>query len=567
MSNTNNAAATVAIKVNQDRLLANLEFSFTNKQTMLGEVMQNARRAGASHVTFNYVKEGELLISDNGKGIDDFQNLFSIAESGWDAETLQKEKPFGMGWLSCLYGSDVIYVESAGRYIEGKSSDILAGAAIEVKTNGNDTQRSYTQIVLKGVKFSLDELKASLKVLSSGFAIPVYLNGDKFKQADALSDGFIAVEGVGDICAPEIDLKNIQYYHGGFDAYLAVYLQGLPVYDNRKSWREEVTVVVHLDSEIYNARMPDRDKLVNEKQVLDKISHAINDIHLDRLKSLKDNLSPEDFAKEEIASYALRIKGGFDLLCDKSVRLSSAFYGKVSTDQPSCWSDHADSVSSDVSSYSLEDIAAGKCVLFTTESMSQDEGCPAAWILARKLGFELIDNQTYWLKSDDFMGKHWAAPYVHELHEGNVKVEIISEGKSGRVGLNWWTCDMVLCDAYKITYTDQKTGKVYEALVDDEPLLTVDGKFLVPAKTSWIGDALYQAASYNHNDDLDENGFDEDERDINLYLEMLRSGSVIKSLEQILRQVNLNAYEDLKGQKFELFIDENLGISLSAITA
>lgn len=567
MSNTNIAAKTVAIKVNQDRLLANLEFSFTNKETMLGEIMQNARRAGATHVTFNYVKEGELLIGDDGKGIDDFQNLFSVAESGWDVETMQKEKPFGMGWLSCLYGSETIYVESAGHYIEGKSSEILAGAAIEVKSNGNAKKKSYTQIILTGVVLTLDELKKSLTNLAKGFSIPVYLNGEKLKSEDAVNGDFVVIDGIGSVLVPEVDFQKIHYNHGDLDSSLAVYLQGLPVYSNVMSWKNDYTVKVHLDPELFFARMPDRDILVNEKEALQKIKSAVNNVHLDRLKALKASLSSEEFAESGYARYALKIEGGFDLLCDKETRLSSIFYGNVSNQQPSCYHEQNKSTPSSVNSYSFDEVSSGKCVLFTAEEMSEDEeSCAAAWILARSLGFELIDENRYWLKGHSFMAKHWAAPFIHELNSDNVKVDVFGEGKSGAVDLNWWTCKMVLCEAYKITYTDPN-GKVYEAVVEDEPLLTDDGKFLVPAKVNYIADAMYQAASYYSNDDIDEQSFNEDERDINVYFEMLRSGSVIKTLENILRQVNLSSYEDLKGQKFELLIDDNLIIHLSGVQA
>lgn len=73
---------TVAIKVNQANLMANLKFSFSNKHTILGEMMQNARRAGATFVRFEANDQDELVVLDNGKGIGNFQNLFSVAESG-----------------------------------------------------------------------------------------------------------------------------------------------------------------------------------------------------------------------------------------------------------------------------------------------------------------------------------------------------------------------------------------------------------------------------------------------------------------------------------------------------
>jgi len=44
----------VAMKVNQANLVKSLRFSFTNKTTVLGELIQNARRAHAAMVVINF---------------------------------------------------------------------------------------------------------------------------------------------------------------------------------------------------------------------------------------------------------------------------------------------------------------------------------------------------------------------------------------------------------------------------------------------------------------------------------------------------------------------------------
>lgn len=64
----------VAMKVNQENLVKSLKFSFTNRSTVLGELMQNARRAGASQVTFDYDPVNtNLMVTDDGCGIDDIE--------------------------------------------------------------------------------------------------------------------------------------------------------------------------------------------------------------------------------------------------------------------------------------------------------------------------------------------------------------------------------------------------------------------------------------------------------------------------------------------------------------
>jgi len=51
----------VAMKVNQENLVKGLKYSFTHKTTVLGELMQNARRAGASQVNFNFDPTTNLI--------------------------------------------------------------------------------------------------------------------------------------------------------------------------------------------------------------------------------------------------------------------------------------------------------------------------------------------------------------------------------------------------------------------------------------------------------------------------------------------------------------------------
>ncbi|MCR2669598.1 ATP-binding protein, partial [Salmonella enterica] len=81
---------------------------------MLGELLQNARRAQASEIHFT-VNQDSLTISDNGSGIADLQNLIHIAESGWDTSLKSRENAFGLGVLSTLYFAENLSVHSRDR--------------------------------------------------------------------------------------------------------------------------------------------------------------------------------------------------------------------------------------------------------------------------------------------------------------------------------------------------------------------------------------------------------------------------------------------------------------------
>ncbi|MGH8590685.1 MAG: ATP-binding protein [Gammaproteobacteria bacterium] len=76
----------VTLKVNLEALVRNRKFGFTSQVTVIGELMQNARRAKASAVAFDYEESSHrLTVTDDGIGIGDLQQLVTVAESGWDA--------------------------------------------------------------------------------------------------------------------------------------------------------------------------------------------------------------------------------------------------------------------------------------------------------------------------------------------------------------------------------------------------------------------------------------------------------------------------------------------------
>lgn len=77
---------------------------------VLNELLQNARRAGATTITITTAgNAGDRLlhIVDDGSGIADPAAIVTLGRSGWAAETRNREDPAGMGVFS-LAGRDVI---------------------------------------------------------------------------------------------------------------------------------------------------------------------------------------------------------------------------------------------------------------------------------------------------------------------------------------------------------------------------------------------------------------------------------------------------------------------------
>jgi len=91
--------ATICAKVDP-RLLTKADRLFTGStEGRIIEILQNARRAGATEVRISN-KEGFVTIIDNGSGIDDFQKLLDLGGSGWDEKLEAGEDPAGVGLFS-----------------------------------------------------------------------------------------------------------------------------------------------------------------------------------------------------------------------------------------------------------------------------------------------------------------------------------------------------------------------------------------------------------------------------------------------------------------------------------
>lgn len=90
---------TIIAKVHP-RLLTKADRLFTGSmEGRIIEIMQNARRAGATEVRITN-QDGLVTIHDNGCGIDDFQKLLDLGNSGWDEKLEQGEDPAGVGLFS-----------------------------------------------------------------------------------------------------------------------------------------------------------------------------------------------------------------------------------------------------------------------------------------------------------------------------------------------------------------------------------------------------------------------------------------------------------------------------------
>lgn len=246
--------STLRLKTNQHNLIANLRHAF-NQASMLGELLQNSRRAQASeiHITVN---QDSLTIIDNGIGIADMQTLIHIAESGWNQQLKARENAFGLGILSTLYFSEKLTVHSRDKLFRASTSEIIAGEPIEEEAALFNLEGTVIHLEgIKPVQTGQDLptwVEHQLRRLCEAFPVPVWLNG---------------VEVPRPLTDPELQWREtamgkVLINLSGPRTQWRSFLQGLPI-GSVPTWSEHQIVLLP-DNTL--AKLPDRQHLLNEAE-------------------------------------------------------------------------------------------------------------------------------------------------------------------------------------------------------------------------------------------------------------------------------------------------------------
>jgi hypothetical protein len=273
---------TIHFKTNQSKLITNLRSAFT-QASMLGELLQNARRAQARHIDFR-VDDDSITVSDDGIGIADLQNLISIADSGWDPELQARENAFGMGVLSTLYFAERLSVHSGSQAFEASTAMIIQGEAIEVQAR---PARTGTEIRLDGVKppreigSLIGWTESELRRLCEAFPVRVSFNGKDIPRRLARPALVWRETPAGRVL---IDLA------AGNQRWRC-FLQGLPIGFHEYFTHQNI---VHLRDDML-ARLPDRQFLLNEEEDHLRIQAAIDMAYRQALIEAKRRMDGSEF--------------------------------------------------------------------------------------------------------------------------------------------------------------------------------------------------------------------------------------------------------------------------------
>lgn len=266
---------------------------------VLTELLQNARRAGASSVsieTLDLAGHATLAVSDDGRGIDDPAKLVSLGASGWDEDTARREDPAGMGVFSL-----------AGRRVEIRSYSRAARQGWRVVIEA-DAWEASTPLAIepfpieRGTEVLVDmpegwdkTIAADSAAASLHYPLPVSFDGEAQPQRDWLADA-VRVETwngvrIGVFVDQHRSIKTASInFHG---LTVAHKLPEVGEVDRGRHWIARVDIV---DAPALQLVLPARKEMVRNA-ALDALDTAVKAVIFRAVAGVAHRLSYEDWVE------------------------------------------------------------------------------------------------------------------------------------------------------------------------------------------------------------------------------------------------------------------------------
>ena len=536
----------IALKVNEQSLIQNLRFAFSKGTTYLSELLQNARRAGASKIelTIDW-KAGQVDVVDDGAGIADLQKVLSIAESGWGPEIMETETPYGMGFLSCLFAASHVTIVSKAQRIAFYTKDALGFSDIAVETLDLHSHSAYTLVQLDGVENIPDD--QDIQHMVAGFPIPVFLNGRELPRPHS-------IEGRG-FRKTEVGLISMPLSPSG---YCAVYLQGLPVSIGLNNFpTASIRNVVHLDTARFMGRIPDRDTVVDPQAAKAVVIAAMTELWVEKFTRIGKQAIGKDV---DFQRQVLRVHGAEFLHYEEFRPLLNDFVvlpPQIIDGAIEIFALNSDAQVTEVFSFTKSDVESGVdgAVLFDGDDLwIDDDDCQLA------LKALLMQQKIQIIHTAGLDSGHWV--WAHLLsHPTHIQSTATQCSDEVRIALTDGRMKVTLCDSITVSAefrVGHKETRAITAEIKDYPLFHSCLGLLVPAASSGCYGAR-QAVSYQEfGEGVDEETMERDDEIVSRYVQALRHPDPAKLLQEVLRSdVPLYEYTQLAGKRFEVAIQEN----------
>lgn len=543
--------STHTLQVSRDGVLRSLRNQFTRNTTFLSELLQNARRAGASAIWVQWSHADQtLIVCDDGSGIENFDALFTVGRSGWDLGVIARENPFGVGFVAAVFASEHIRIRTLQKEASFDTRALLDFEPIEAHTienaptHGTEIALRLQRDILPKTLTAEEALDTGLHtywrdILSSlvkGFPIPVHFEGESLPRPHALKGdltffptevGYLYPLGCSDGEFPlRIELPR-------------AYCQGLPISLNHREWPIDNLRnrdVLHLDDRI-DVRMPDRDIVLDSINFNRQIHLAQTGLWKKLLLELQ-GLLPRDRFVDRYWRHSVSL-GLPELLTDAPLAASMVrrYVQPVSFDEDA-------EVLADWTA-TLPERPHHPFILPLDPSGQECEGghpVPLASVYAAVAGIPVLD--------ESVPDCHWARPGVLNLLDEELGLRYRPNGvtRTGQLNAEWVTCMVLVCESTTIDLNPTATCEVDPQLLAQLPAVTTDrfafydpkaSRLVVPAGVFSLHELLLQVTNYRDSDT--EHFHDVDlERDAQLLHNLvacLRSDSPLDYLDSLLRHL------------------------------
>ena len=288
--------------IHQDAINEVAGFFNATTEDILNELLQNARRSGATEVEIT-TQEDQVTVTDNGVGISDPAAILAFGHTGWENKTAQSEHAAGMGFYA-LARSEQVRVRSKPQggtaWQVNLTPDHFVGkmdAPVE-RAIGNMNSPGTT------VTFSSRrDPEGDIKEAAKHYPLPVQLNGQRVEQRDFLHDAVHTEvwEGIRIGVYPAYRWSNISRmnFHG-----IIVTEPGLPrVPGIQKQWYAQTDV---LDCPHLELTLPARREVIETRFMRDLRAACRSAIY----RSMSLQTEPPDVPKkvqQEAASLGINL--------------------------------------------------------------------------------------------------------------------------------------------------------------------------------------------------------------------------------------------------------------------
>ena len=199
---TDQMPPTIQASVHQDAISRVSGFFNASTREILNELLQNARRSGATRVNVT-LEDQYITVADDGEGISNAQAILSFGQSEWDSGKAGNEHPAGMGLYSLARREEIII---RSRYRDQPTWQVtltpdhfvgkLSAPVVEIPEGQENPGTRITFTKSLKTEFWLDQ-KIVIQDAAKNYPLPVYLNEERVEQEDFLKDAIYTEEWEG----------------------------------------------------------------------------------------------------------------------------------------------------------------------------------------------------------------------------------------------------------------------------------------------------------------------------------------------------------------------------------